>query len=182
MNRRLTPKSRPTRRKRRAAHLERYVPSVSSRLALIVSTVLACGCVPIPHTEEVTPKIEGVLSSEVGPVSGAEVRLTQILSDVVCAKAEHITYTDAAGKFEFQPISTFHFVYPLYGDPLYRWNVCMTTKGLTYAGTVGATLGSLPPALIKLDCIVKASTTPVTPQTTGREVDNLQICKSTRGT
>ena len=113
------------------------MPSVSSRLALIVSTVLACGCVPIPHTVEVTPKIEGVLSSELRPVSGAEVRLTQNLSDVVCAKAEHITW---------------------------------------------ATLGSPPPALIKLDCIVKASATPVTPQTTGREVDNLQICKSTRGT
>src|SRR5437867_2586530 len=87
-----------------AARGRRYVPTVSSRLALTLSTVLACGCVPIPHTVDVTPKIEGVLSSEVGPVSGAEVRLTQILSDVVCAKAEHITYTDAAGKFEFQPI------------------------------------------------------------------------------
>src|SRR5258705_560372 len=80
-----------------AAKRERYVPSVTSRLTLFLSTVLACGCVPIPHTVEVTPKIEGVLSSEVGPVSGAEVRLTQNLSDVVCAKAEHTTYTDAAG-------------------------------------------------------------------------------------
>ena len=160
----------------------RYVPTVSNRLALTLLTVLGCGCVPIPHTVDVTPKIEGVLSNEVESVSGAEVRLTQNLSDVVCAKAEHVTYTDTAGRFAFQPISRFNLVYPLYGDPVYRWNVCVITKGLTYAGTVGATLGSLPPASIKLDCVVKASTTPVTPQTTGREVDSLQICKSIRGT
>lgn len=160
----------------------RYVPTMSGRLVLIASLLLAGGCVPIPHAVDVTPKIEGVLSSEEGPVPNAEVRLTQVLSDVVCAKAERIAYTDAAGKFEFQPISRFHFVYPLYGDPVYSWNVCLTARGVTYAGTVGGTLGSLPPPLLQLRCTLKAGATPVTPRTTGREVDSLQICESIRST
>jgi hypothetical protein len=162
--------------------ISRYVPSMSSRLALVqavlMSAILASGCVPFPHTVDVTPRIEGILSAGDGPLSGAEVRLTQILSDVVCSKAEQITYTDEAGKFQFQPISVFRFGFPLYGDPLYRWNVCVLAKGLTYAGTVDGTIGVLPPASVKLDCFINEGTIAVTPETTGREIDSLQICKS----
>jgi hypothetical protein len=102
--------------------------ALAPSIALAAATLLAAGCLPIPHTATIAPAIDGRFLDEGGrPVAGARVALSTESSDSTCAAPVSTTTTDAEGRFSFGAIRKRERYVLLIGDLFYPYRVCAGT-------------------------------------------------------
>lgn len=98
-----------------------------ARLALLLALAPALpACLPIPHTDQSAPAIDGVLLSEGRPVAGAPVRFAvhPNRDTLGCPAGSRETTTDAEGRFSFPAHRTLSPIM-FFGDRWDTWRVCI---------------------------------------------------------
>jgi hypothetical protein len=95
--------------------------------AIFCITLVVClfGCVPFPHNEEVTPRIDGTV------VDDNNLRVTNLriaLADnTSCMDLVEETRTDESGKFILGPVEEFTLFIQL--ELSYGWRICAFPEG-----------------------------------------------------
>ena len=93
--------------------------------ALAAATLLATGCLPIPHTVTRAPAIAGRYSDGDGrPVAGARLALSTAGNDSTCTRPTQSTTSDAEGRFNFSAERRRRRFLLLFPDQLLCYTLC----------------------------------------------------------
>lgn len=115
-------------------------------MALIATTGMMGGCVPLPNMHYFAPAIDGVVTEDGAPVAGAQITVrTQFASDTSAA------ITTQYGRFRTEAIRELRLTAVLIGDPLFGYTVEIRHRGETYVGFANFDVGQSPPS-IQLNC------------------------------
>lgn len=109
----------------------------SLTLWLYVATVLLLsGCVPFPHTVEITPKISGKISDSGAVIKNAEIYLSRASPDGCNHKADAIYRSNENGEFSIDRRTETMFFYRPLVTPISvsQFQVCIMANGKTYIG------------------------------------------------
>jgi len=145
--------------------LSRVLRSSRTRLRAVQRTrrlgALAClgvlaACASGPGIARLSPPFSGVVTRAGAPVAGARVLLSLQERDEDCAQPSARAETDAAGRFELEPVS---HVYLFSGPPgsFHVWNVCIQSSGRRFLGYTAESVGGPPPAPGPLRCELDGS-------------------------
>ena len=124
-------------------------------LTLVLLAGAAGACVPIPHTERVSPELTGVLRSADGTGISGVVLATS------CAAPNNRTTTDSLGRFALPGVTQHYSWLLILGDKVSSYSVCALDGR---AGTVIYRWVSMaePPARQALECIETLLPVPMT--------------------
>lgn len=107
----------------------RWKPRQTLPLAGLALCALT-GCLPIPHTEQMSPAVDGMLTRSGIPQVGTQLRLSvRLTPNHVCPDPDLETTTDAAGHFHFRPVRQFFLYAELLGDPIWSYKLCVLEEG-----------------------------------------------------
>ncbi|MCX7553644.1 hypothetical protein OS175_07115 [Marinicella sp. S1101] len=109
----------------------------------IVITISGCVAMPAPHTRQVIPEANGIVTFNQIPVVGAEVHLHKIKGKNHCGESKFSTKTDKDGKFYFKGNKDFRF-FIVFGDPLETWGFCIKHEDKYYNGWTAQGIGYSP--------------------------------------
>jgi hypothetical protein len=95
------------------------------RFCVIPFGLLLTSCVPVPHEQQESPELRGVLLDSGQPVANAIVRLVvnPATSMIGCPKEAKSIQTDAKGQFSFARTTYHQSVYP-FGHRTDNWRIC----------------------------------------------------------
>jgi len=111
--------------------------------------IILAGCVPFPHTETFTPKINGTLIQNELPQKGTEVVLTE---DASCKIITEKSITNEKGEFTLGPITKFRLVLQM--EAAYGWNICIREDSNYYPISNFISFGQAPEQ-VNISCEVK---------------------------
>ncbi len=98
------------------------------RATIVLAIVAIAGCVPVPHSANLTPGVAGSMKSNGQPVSSLPLRLVVVeLKDQPCAGRNVEFQTNANGEFYAPPIRTFSWVMIVMAHAYFPWAVCANT-------------------------------------------------------
>ena len=116
------------------------------------------GCVPWPHSTNLTPGVAGALLVEGNPKVGAPLRV--VASDpegrgAPCEGKSHEFKTTSEGKFYGPPVRTFRFFLVVMGHTSFPWAVCVkqdSTWAPLYQDKTYTLIDTGPWFLVEMSC------------------------------
>lgn len=109
---------------------KRWAALMRYRLSIVLLSVVAAGCVPLPHSLYLAPAIEGIVTSNGAPVQNAEISVSTRDGDDRQKSA-----TDRDGRFIVKPIRKTKLLFPFPpGDQLISYSITINIAEKHYAG------------------------------------------------
>ena len=114
--------------------------------------MLISGCVamPAPHSRQVIPEANGIVTINQSPVEGADIYLYKYLDNNECTDSKFAATTNELGKFYFKGNKDFKF-FKVFGDHLELWGFCIKYQDRFYNGWSAHGIGYAP-KLITVNC------------------------------
>lgn len=111
---------------------------MTKTLTLCAAALLVAGCVPIPHMKQVTPELDGILTSQGVPLADVRVRsCVDGASPQACGAIDETT-TDTQGRFHLQGRESFAVGVAVNGDPSSTYRIEVVQDGRTFGWSPGA--------------------------------------------
>jgi len=129
------------------------------RVSMLLCLLTCTRCLPIPHPEDDTPEIQGIVFSAGHPLSHRRVAVSlqhqrleagQVVGDL-CNAPILETVTDDGGAFSLPATSHFTPFFFIVGDRFAQWNFCIESDGVLHAA-LSRKLGGTP-HLVHLSCV-----------------------------
>jgi len=123
-------------------------------IALIVLSLTGCMAIPAPHTRQVIPEVNGLITLNNQPVVGAEIRLYKQKKLNQCSESKYMSLSDEKGRFYFKGNRDFRFLIVV-GDPVTSWGMCIRYQNQDYKGWTFKRIGYAPKE-ISVNCELTA--------------------------